>query len=87
MKVPFAAPATFSFCTLLSGCVEQAPDTAVTRERPPGPATIVNEVLHRRPSASDCFRDRIAEYRKTHGTTAPIRESHVADWQEYCQGT
>lgn len=87
MKVPFAAPATFTFCTLLSGCVEQAPDPAITKERSPGPATIVNDALHRRPSTSDCFRDRIAEYRKVHGTNAPIKESRVAEWQEYCQGT
>lgn len=87
MKVSFAAPATFSFCAILSGCVEQAPATAAKQGLTSGPATIVNEALNRRPSSSDCFRDRIAEYRKMHGTNAPIKESRVVEWQEYCQGT
>lgn len=86
LRVSFAAPAALSVCTLIAGCMEPPSDNV--SESPPAvtPSAIV-EASHRRPSASDCIRDRIAEFRKMHGANAPILGDRVAEWLEYCQGT
>lgn len=86
MKVTLVAPATFYLLTLLSGCVEQTPVATAEPVQSPEAGNVANEVAFRTSPASDCFRDRIADYRKTHGTNSPLREDRVVDWLEYCQG-
>ncbi|HEY0846056.1 MAG TPA: hypothetical protein VGE12_11870 [Noviherbaspirillum sp.] len=89
MKVPsaLAALTAAAVCTFIAGCAEQTPSAPVEPSHAPGPADAIDKILHRRPSASDCFRNRIAEFRKLHGANAPIREDRVTEWQEHCQGT
>lgn len=87
LRVSFAAPATLSVCTLIAGCMQPASDNVSESPPPAVTPSAIFEASHRRPSASDCIRDRIAEFRKMHGANAPILGDRVAEWLEYCQGT